>query len=118
MPVRTGWGPPEAPRASAGRGPRRSHALCEGYQMKTAKRTASEGRRGRGRTGKRSTRRYVDKAALVEQVIQSIEERLRRDELKATVGDLIRLVQLEKELEDERPKEIKVTWIEPEESDL
>ncbi len=110
MPVRTGWGPPEAPRASAGRGPRRSHALCEGY--------ASEGRRGRGRTGKRSTRRYVDKAALVEQVIQSIEERLRRDELKATVGDLIRLVQLEKELEDERPKEIKVTWIEPEESDL
>jgi len=67
------------------------------------------------REGKASgRRRRKDKAALVEQVIENLEKRLKNDELKATVGDLIRLVQLEKELEEERPKEIKVTWVEPE----
>jgi len=35
------------------------------------------------------------------------------DEMKATMGDYIRLVQLHKELDDESPKEIKVTWVEP-----
>lgn len=65
-----------------------------------------------GRRGGR--RRKKDKAALVEQVIENLEKRLKNDELKATVGDLIRLVQLEKELEQERPREIKVTWVEPE----
>ncbi len=84
--------------------------------MRTAKKTGRTGRSGNGQEGVRRARRRVDKAALVERVIQSIEERLKRDELKATIGDLIRLVQLEKELKEERPKEIKVTWIEPEES--
>lgn len=77
--------------------------------------TKSKAHGGAARRTRRNTRRkQVNKAALVEQVIQSIEKRLQRDELKATVGDLIRLVQLEKELEEEQPKEIKVTWIEPE----
>ncbi len=31
---------------------------------------------------------------------------------KTTVGDYVRLVQLHKELDDEAPKEIKVTWVE------
>ncbi len=53
------------------------------------------------------------KKALVDKVIHSIEERLNKNELKATLGDFIRLVQLEKELEEEQPREIKVTWIEP-----
>lgn len=63
--------------------------------------------------GARGSRRKLNKAALVEQVIRNIEKKLEADELKATVGDLIRLVQLEKELAEEQPKEIKVTWVEP-----
>ena len=35
---------------------------------------------------------------------------------KATLGDYIRLVQLHKELDDESPKEIRVTWVEPAET--
>lgn len=81
--------------------------------MKDTK-TKANGKTSR-RTGRGTRRKKVNKAALVEQVLHSIEQRLQRDELKATVGDLIRLVQLEKELEEEQPKEIKVTWIEPEE---
>lgn len=69
----------------------------------------------KGTRGARERSRRKDKAALVEQVIENLEKRLRNDELKATVSDLIRLVQLEKELNEERPKEIKVTWVEPEE---
>lgn len=70
-------------------------------------------RGGGGERASKRRRRKVDKAALVEQAIQSLEKRLKNDELKATVGDLIRLVQLERELEEEQPKEIKVRWIEP-----
>lgn len=83
--------------------------------MKTTKKRVRGGENGGNQGARKGIRRREDKAALVAQVIQNIEERLRREEIKATVGDLIRLVQLEKELEEERPKEIKVTWIEPKE---
>jgi len=73
-------------------------------------RRAAEGSPARGRAG--------DKAALVSKVIHNIEEKLEKDQLKATLGDFIRLVQLEKELEEEeQPREIKVTWIEPSEKE-
>jgi len=78
---------------------------------RASKPASGEGKREGKASGRRRRR---DKAALVEQVIENLEKRLKNDELKATVGDLIRLVQLEKELEEERPKEIKVTWVEPE----
>ena len=35
-------------------------------------------------------------------------------EFKPTLADFLRLVQLEKEIGEEEPKEIKVTWVEPE----
>jgi len=38
---------------------------------------------------------------------------MKGDKMKATLGDYIRLVQLHKELDDESPKEIRVTWVEP-----
>ena len=34
-------------------------------------------------------------------------------EFKPTLADFLRLVQLEKEIGEEEPKEIKVTWVEP-----
>ncbi len=58
-------------------------------------------------------KRSRSKKALVKQVIQQIGKKLDNDELKPTVGDLIRLLQLEKELLEEAPKEIKVSWVEP-----
>jgi len=61
------------------------------------------------------SRQAVNKAALVNKMIQSFEEKLEKKELKGTLGDFIRLLQLEKELEDEEPKEIEVRWVEPSE---
>ena len=50
---------------------------------------------------------------MVRKILQRMEDKLSKDDVKATLGDYIRLVQLEKELKDEEPREIKVTWIEP-----
>ncbi len=63
--------------------------------------------------GKKKSTRRKSKAKLVGKVIARIEEKLDSEELKPSVGDFIRLLQLEKELEEEeQPKEIKVTWVE------
>jgi hypothetical protein len=59
-------------------------------------------------------KKTIDKAALIEKAIQSMEEKLDSNEMKATIGDFIRLLQLQKEIEGERPQEIKVTWVESE----
>jgi hypothetical protein len=63
------------------------------------------------------TKRAKNKKALVKQVIQQIGKKLEKDELKPTVGDFIRLLQIEKELLEETPKEIKVSWVEPDEKE-
>jgi hypothetical protein len=65
----------------------------------------------KGRTAVRSGR-VIDKGALIDKLLQSIEQRIEKDELKATLGDFIRLLQLQKELEEEQPKEIEVRWVE------
>jgi len=63
------------------------------------------------------TKRAKDKKALVKQAIRQIGEKIENNELKPTVGDFIRLLQLEKELLEETPKEIRVSWVEPEEKE-
>jgi hypothetical protein len=61
-------------------------------------------------------KRATTKERLVSMVIQQIGDKIESNELKGTVGDLVRLIQLEKELKAEKqPREIKVSWVEPEE---
>jgi hypothetical protein len=52
-------------------------------------------------------------AQAVKSMLTKIEKKMKGDQMKATLGDYIRLVQLHKELDDESPKEIRVTWVEP-----
>ena len=47
-------------------------------------------------------------------MLARVEQRLGEGDVKATLGDYIRLVQLQKELEDEEPGEITVKWVDPE----
>ncbi|MBS1857128.1 MAG: hypothetical protein JST11_17285 [Acidobacteria bacterium] len=51
---------------------------------------------------------------LVEEAIQGIEERLSDKDSPPSIGDYLKVMQLQKDVEEEMPKEIKVTWIEPE----
>ncbi len=56
-------------------------------------------------------------AQAVKHMLTRIETKMKGDQMKATLGDYIRLVQLHKELDDEAPKEIRVTWVEPAETE-
>jgi hypothetical protein len=53
----------------------------------------------------------------IETLIKKFEDSLGTDGVKPTVSEYIRLKQLRKELDAEEPKEIKVTWVEPNEKE-
>lgn len=52
-------------------------------------------------------------ARVVKKLLKSVEKKLGGEDVKATLGDYIRLMQLQKELEEESPGDITVTWVEP-----
>ena len=57
------------------------------------------------------------RAGVLKKLLKAVEKKLTEKEVKATLGDYIKLVQLQKELDEEQqPKEIKVTWVEAEET--
>ena len=56
-------------------------------------------------------RRRTNKSKLVDKAIACFEKKLDSEDVKATVGDFIRLLQLQKELEGEDTREIKITWV-------
>jgi len=58
-------------------------------------------------------RRQIDRAELLDKAIEAIEKKLGATEVKATFADFIRLLQLQKEMKIDQPREIKVTWIDP-----
>jgi hypothetical protein len=54
---------------------------------------------------------------LLDKAIVGIEERITAKDFKPTMGDYLKLLQMEIELEQEEIREIKVTWVEPTTSD-
>jgi hypothetical protein len=54
----------------------------------------------------------------IHKLLTDIESRFESDSGKASVADYIRLLQLERELEEEdkEPREIRVTWVDPRQS--
>jgi len=53
------------------------------------------------------------RAEAVDRMIQDLECKFWDNDFRASVGDYIRLIQIRKELDEERPKEITVTWVDP-----
>jgi hypothetical protein len=51
-------------------------------------------------------------ATVVTKLLKNMELKLSGKDAKASLGDYIRLVQLQKELDDDAPREIRVTWVE------
>jgi len=55
----------------------------------------------------------VSSRSKIARLLRKVEEQLEEETSRASLGDFIRLVQLERELADEElPKEIRVTWVE------
>ena len=50
---------------------------------------------------------------VLENVLKKMEEKLGTAEFKPSLADYLKLVQMEKEIGEEGPKEIRVTWVEP-----
>jgi urease gamma subunit len=48
----------------------------------------------------------------IDDAIENIRGKLTTDDLRASISDLVRLIQLRKELSDEAPKQVTVRWIE------
>jgi len=69
--------------------------------------------RGRRRSGQKGTadRQLIEK--LVEEAIAGIEKRLSDTKSPPSIGDYLKVMQLQKEIADEAPKEIRITWVEP-----
>ncbi|HUE05637.1 MAG TPA: hypothetical protein VMR62_39205 [Bryobacteraceae bacterium] len=60
------------------------------------------------------TEQQKHRARIVRKAIENIETRLGTQEIKPTVADLVRLLQIEKELETDEPREVRVRWVESE----
>ena len=71
--------------------------------------------RSKDSDGKSVTRSGRTTKERIHKLLTEIESRLEADSSKASVADYIRLLQLERELEeeDEAPREIRVTWVDP-----
>jgi hypothetical protein len=63
------------------------------------------------------TEKQQNRIRIIRKAIASIEEKLDTNEMKPTVADLVRLLQIEKELEPDQPVELKVSWVESDETE-
>ena len=61
-------------------------------------------------------RERVRVAELLEKIVEKIEEQVTKGEVKATTAEYLKLIQLQKEFDQDEAKEIRVTWINPSES--
>ena len=80
----------------------RGRQLRQGTEMKTP---------GKKTQAARKRRRKKSQATLVEAAIENIGSKLETNEVKGTVGDLIRLLQFKKEMQSGEPRKIEVKWI-------
>ncbi|MEO8100799.1 MAG: hypothetical protein ABI811_24090 [Acidobacteriota bacterium] len=55
----------------------------------------------------------LERVRVVKGLLEIVEKGLEKAGVKATFTDYIRLVQLRKELEEDEPRDIRVTWVEP-----
>jgi hypothetical protein len=57
------------------------------------------------------------RADVVDDLLAKVEETLGQEGVKTTVGDYIRLVQLQKELKEDEPRNIEVRWVDTQKTD-
>ena len=65
-----------------------------------------------GKKTKEGRTKRESKAEMIENMIQQTWAKLKEKDSKATLGEFIRLLQLQREIEEDSPKEVRVTWVE------
>ena len=61
----------------------------------------------------KEVKRKIRISNLLAAAAKAFEAKLKAKELKPTIGDYLKLLQMEHEIETEGPKDITVRWIEP-----
>ena len=61
----------------------------------------------------KTVKRRIRISDLLAKAMETLESKIQNKELKPTVGDYLKLLQIEQEFEQDTPKEIRVTWVEP-----
>jgi hypothetical protein len=128
------WACPTRPwacrtRAVTGRAKRITISNSNGWELKVYRESGRsmlicwrKGKKARwskkhDRQKKNEQGRAAERAGVITRLLKNVEKKLSGKEVKATLGDYIRLVQLQKELDEEQqPTEIKVTWVDAEET--
>ncbi len=62
---------------------------------------------------KKSKASKPSRATTIDTMIQQFEKKIQSEEVKMSLADYLKLVQLREELKEEEPREIRVTWVEP-----
>ena len=57
------------------------------------------------------TEQQKHRARIVRKAIESIEAKLGTEAMTPTLADLVRLLQIEKELNADEPREVRVRWV-------
>jgi hypothetical protein len=82
-------------------------------EQMTKKKTTRAPKTCEGCSRWKEVKRQIRVSELLAKAVKEIEARVKANELKPTMGDYLKLLQLEQEFAQESPKEIKVTWVEP-----
>jgi hypothetical protein len=61
---------------------------------------------------KKKTESDAKQSETVKKILANFERKLKGKDVKGTLGDYIRLIQLQKELDEQATSEIKVGWVE------
>lgn len=77
----------------------------EGENQKTARR------------GGKAVERETLRRRLTRLILQEFERKLMEDRLNVTVGDVLKVLQLEEQDGEEDVQEVRVRWVEPEEAE-
>jgi hypothetical protein len=56
-------------------------------------------------------------SAVVRKAVKKVETKMKAQDFKPTLAEFLKLVQLDKDLGGEEPKEIQVTWVDPTKSE-
>jgi hypothetical protein len=83
---------------------------------KAATKTAGKAVKKKATTKRAGSKKSADRERikkLVRNAMKGLETRLGGED-KPSIGDYLKVMQLQKEIEEDGPKEIKVTWVEPE----
>jgi hypothetical protein len=77
----------------------------------------SDAEASKGTQSKGKEKKSPGKAKSVAAAISHFEKKLTAGQMKPTVGEYIRLLELQKTLGEDELKEIRVTWVEPSETE-